>query len=80
MPNAPHISWSTEFLAGDGGQCRLLNVLDDLNRERLGIEVECSLPAERMIPSLDRIIEWRGKPGTIRVDDASEYISAARSD
>jgi transposase InsO family protein len=25
--------------------------------------------------SLDRIIEWRGKPGTIRVDNGAEYIS-----
>jgi len=29
---------------------------------RLGIEVDFSLPAERVIRSLDRIIEWRGKP------------------
>jgi putative transposase len=28
-----------------------------------------SLPAERVIRSLDRIIEWCGKPGTIRVDN-----------
>ena len=41
----------------------------------LGIEVDFSLPAERVIRSLDRIIEWRGKPGTIRVDNGPEYIS-----
>ena len=44
-------------------------------REGLGIEVDFSLPAERVIRSLDRIIEWRGKPGTIRVDNGPEYIS-----
>ena len=54
--------------APDGRAFRLLNVLDDFNREGLGIEVDFSLPAERVIRSLDRIIEWRGKPGTIRVD------------
>ena len=53
--------------AVDGRAFRLLNVLDDFNREGLGIEVDFSLPAERVIRSLDRIIEWRGKPGTIRV-------------
>jgi putative transposase len=37
--------------------------------------VDFSLPAERVIRSLDRIIEWRGKPGTIRVDNGPEYIS-----
>jgi len=60
---------------GDGRAFRLLNVLNDFNREGLGIEVDFSLPAERVIRSLDRIIEWRGKPGTIRVDDGPEYIS-----
>jgi transposase InsO family protein len=43
---------------------------------RLGIEVDFSLPAERVIRSLDKIIEWRGKPGSIRVDNGPEYISA----
>ena len=60
---------------GDGRAFRLLNVLDDFNREGLGIEVDFSLPAERVIRSLDRIIEWRGKPGAIRVDNGPEYIS-----
>jgi putative transposase len=67
-----------DFMAdklGDGRQFRLLNVLDDVNREGLGIEVGFSLPAERVIRSLDRIIEGRGKPGTIRVDNGPEYIS-----
>ena len=60
---------------GDGRAFRLLNVLDDFNREGLGIEVDFSLPAERVIRSLERIIKWRGKPGTIRVDNGPEYIS-----
>jgi putative transposase len=67
-----------DFMAdrlGDGRQLRLLNVLDDVNREGLGIEVDFSLSAERVIRSLDRIIEWRGKPGTIRVDNGPKYIS-----
>ncbi len=61
--------------AVDGRAFRLLNVLDDFNREGLGIEVDFSLPAERVIRSLNRIIEWRGKPETVRVDNGPEYIS-----
>ena len=38
------------------------NVLDDFNREGLEIEVDVSLPSERVTRALDRIIEWRGKP------------------
>ena len=60
---------------GDGRAFRLLNVLDDFNREGLGIEVDLSFPAERVIRSLERIIEWRGKPASIRVDNGPEYIS-----
>jgi len=78
VPDAPNVTWSLEFMAdrlGEGRAFRLLNVLDDFNREGLGIEVDFSVPAERVIRSLNRIIEWRGKPETIRVDTGLEYIS-----
>ena len=78
VPDAPNVTWSLEFMAdrlGEGQAFRLLNVLDDFNREALGIEVDFSVPAERVIRSLNRIIEWRGKPETIRVDTGPEYIS-----
>ena len=41
---------------GDGRAFRLLNVLDDFNREGPGIEVDFSLPAERVIRSLDTFV------------------------
>ncbi|WP_143530707.1 IS3 family transposase [Rhizobium sp. RU36D] len=78
VPEAPNMVWSMDFMADrleDGRQFRLLNVLDDFNREGLGIEVDFSLPAERVIRSLNQIIEWRGKPMAIRVDNGPEYIS-----
>jgi transposase InsO family protein len=56
VPEAPNMTWSMDFMAdrlGDGRAFRLLNVLDDFNREGLGIEVDFSLPAERVIRSLD---------------------------
>jgi putative transposase len=61
-----------DFMAdrlADGSAFRLPNVLDDFNREGLGIKVDFSLPAERVIRSLNNIIEWRCKPKTIRVDN-----------
>ena len=54
---------------------RLFNVLDDHNREGLAMEVDFSLPTERVIRSLDQLIEWRGKPKIIRCDNGPEYIS-----
>lgn len=59
----------------DGRRFRLLNVLDEFNRESLGIEVDFSLPAERVVRSLNQIIQWRGKPLAIRVDNGPEYVS-----
>ncbi len=45
------------------------------NREALGIEVDFSLPSERIIRALDQIIEWRGAPMVIRCDNGPENIS-----
>ena len=60
--------WSMDFMHDqlqDGRSIRLFNVIDDFNREALGIEVDFSLPAERVVRSLDQIIAWRGKPAVI---------------
>ena len=67
-----------DFMAdqlADGRSIRTLNVLDDFNREGLSIYVDFSLPAERVFRTLNPIIEWRGKPQGIRVDNGPEYIS-----
>ena len=59
----------------DWRSIRLFNVIDEFNREALGIEVDFSLPSERVIRSLDQIIDWRGKPCVIRADNGPELIS-----
>ncbi|MBA8862841.1 transposase InsO family protein [Ochrobactrum anthropi] len=59
----------------DGRQFRRLNVLDEFNRQGLGIEANFSLPAERVIRSINQIIEWRGKPFAISVDNGPEDVS-----
>ena len=53
------MTWSMDFMAdrlGDGRAFRLLNVLDDFNREGLGIEVDFYLPAARVIRSLNPFV------------------------
>ena len=65
VPEEPNSMWSMDFMSDSldsSRPFRLLNVLDDYNREGLGIEVDFSLPATRVIRSLDRIIAWRGRP------------------
>ena len=80
VPEHPNDTWSMDFMADQlttGRTFRTFNVLDDFNREGLGIEVDLSLPSERVKRSLDQIIEWRGKPRMIRCDNGPEYISGA---
>lgn len=80
VPNAITHTWSMDFMhdqLNDGRTFRLFNVIDDFNREGLAIDVDLSLPAARVIRSLDQIIEWRGKPLRIRCDNGPETISGA---
>ena len=54
---------------------RLFNIIDDFNREALGIQANFSPPSERIIRSLDQIIAWHGKPTVIRADNDSQLVS-----
>ena len=52
VPQAINQVWSMDFMHDsleDGRNIRLFNVIDDFNREALGIEVDFSLPSERVI-------------------------------
>lgn len=73
-------SWSMDFMTDSllsGRKFRTLNLMDDYNREALAIEVDISLPAERVIRVLEQVTEWRGRPARIRVDNGPEFISTA---
>ncbi len=68
VPDTPNESWSMDFMhdqLSDGHSVRLLNIIDDFNREALTIEVDFSLPSRRVIHMLEQLIEWRGKPVSI---------------
>lgn len=78
LPETINKSWSMDFMCDslvDGRRFRLLNIIDDYNRESLAIEIDTSLPALRVIRTLQRLIEMRNKPQTIRVDNGPEFIS-----
>ena len=80
VPRQVNQVWSIDFMHDrleNGCSFRTFNVIDDYNREGLGIEVDLSLSGARITRSLDRIIEWRGKPRTIRCDNGSEMCSSA---
>jgi putative transposase len=78
VPPSVNRGWSMDFMCDslvDGRRFRLLNIIDDYNRESLAIEIDTSLPALRVIRVLQKLIERRTKPKTIRVDNGPEFIS-----
>ena len=54
---------------------RTMNIMDDCTREVLAIEIDTSLSSKRVIRTLDKIIEQRGKPVAIRSDNGPEFTS-----
>lgn len=59
----------------NGRRFRTFNVLDEFNREALRIEMDTSLPAARVVRALNELVELRGKPRRIRLDNGPELVS-----
>lgn len=78
QPGSANEVWSLDFMHDslwDGRTFRLLNVIDDYNRQVLRIETDTSLPALRVIRVLEQLEESRGLPRMLRVDNGPEFIS-----
>ena len=78
QPIMSNVTWSMDFMSDaleSGRKIRILNIIDDYNRESLAIEVGVSLPSDRVIRVLDWLIETRGKPESIRTDNGPEFTS-----
>lgn len=78
VPNSINQVWSIDFMSDslwDGRKFRLLNIIDDYNREILTMEADTSLPASRVIRALEMLRELRGLPSKIRMDNGPEFIS-----
>ena len=78
VPESINQCWSIDFMSDAlwcGRTFRTFNMVDDFNREALAIEVDLSLPAERIIRVLDRVAAWRGYPAKIRMDNGPELTS-----
>ena len=70
--------WSMDFMSDsfeDGRTLRVLNIIDDHNRESLAIEGSLSMPSARVIRVLEQLQEEIGLPKYIRTDNGPEFIS-----
>jgi len=78
VPKRLNEAWSMDFMSDQlthGRRFRTLNIMDDYNRELCWIEIDLSLPSARVINVLKNVIEQRGRPQKIRVDNGPEFIS-----
>lgn len=83
VPEKRNVNWSMDFMSDalvNGRKFRTLNVIDDCNREVLGIEIDYSLPAMRVIRVLERIAKERRYPEAVRIDNGPEFIAVALSE
>ena len=61
----PNGCWSLDFTSDaltDGRRFHTLNVIDDFNRQVLGIEVDFTLSATRVMRLLAQLVEQYGRP------------------
>ena len=75
----PNKQWALDFMHDTlycGKRFRTLNIIDEGTRECLAIEVDASLPAGRVVRTLERLEQERGLPNQIRVDNGPELIAA----
>ena len=82
-PLAHNRIWAADFMHDalmSGRALRTFNVIDESNREGLGIEVGTSIPSARIIRVLERLIDLYGKPGALRTDNGPEFTSTLFQD
>ena len=78
VPNNFNECWSIDFMSDvlqTGRRFRTLNIIDDFNRQCLGIEVDHALPALRVTRYLTQLCEIHGKPLAVRCDNGPEFTS-----
>lgn len=79
-PSRPNEQWALDFLSdalASGRRVRVLAVIDPYTREALAMEVDTSLPGERVVRVLDRIAAERGAPERLVLDNGPELTGWA---
>ena len=79
----PNQRWSMDFVQDrrdDGRKVRILNIIDDFTREAIGLEIDASIPGQRVAHALERTGLIRGRlPQSIVCDNGPEFTSMALS-
>ena len=79
-PTKANERWSMDFVSdalADGRKFRALTIVDDFTRESPAIEVDTSLPGERVVRVLEQLAVTRGLPSAIVCDNGPEFRGEA---
>lgn len=74
----PNQEWSLDFVCdslASGRMMRVLSVVDNFTRECLALEVDTSFPSQRVTRVLEQVMERRGSPQALRMDNGPELTS-----
>ena len=74
----PNQEWAMDFIVdglATGRMVRILSVVDAYTRECLALEADTSLGSGRVTRVLERLIEERGQPQSVRSDNGPEFTS-----
>jgi putative transposase len=80
IPTGRNQRWSMDFVSdalGDGRRFRALTIVDDFTRESPAIEVDFSIPGERVVQVLDRLALTHGRPSSLVCDNGLEFTGEA---
>ena len=83
VPDRPNRVWSADFMSDalySGVRFRTFNVIDDFNREALAIEIDTSLPSERLVRVFEQLEAERGLPDVLRTDNGPEFLGEKFTD
>ncbi len=78
--SAPNQRWAMDFVHQrlvDGRWFRVLTVLDQCTRECLRLFADSSLSGQKVAAALEPVVQYRGAPQAITVDNGSEFASRA---
>jgi putative transposase len=79
-PVRPNQQWALDFVSDAlacGRRIRVLAVVDARTREALAVEVDTSLPGERVARVLDQVAARRGLPEEVVLDNGPELTGRA---